>query len=178
MSSEGASNNERLMAAARDDNVEMLEEIFEQGAFDINYQDGFVLKLIVHPTRTQHCHVLAALHVAVSHGSTDVLEHILSHEECDVDPINRIEKATPLHLAVQVDHPELRKYLVESLLEAGADTRIKDKNGETALDLVPTDDTETRALFRKAAAERSRAREEVVESDDDEPGSGSGSESE
>ncbi|KAI4517015.1 ankyrin [Schizophyllum commune Loenen D] len=163
MSSEGASNNERLMAAARDDNVEMLEEIFEQGGFDINYQDGLGN---------------TALHVAVSHGSTDVLEHILSHEDCDVDPINRIEKATPLHLAVQVDHPELRKYLVESLLEAGADTRIKDKNGETALDLVPTDDTETRALFRKAAAERSRAREEVVESDDDEPGSGSGSESE
>ncbi|KAL1754924.1 ankyrin repeat-containing domain protein [Schizophyllum commune] len=162
MSSEGASNNERLMAAARDDNVEMLEEIFEQGGFDINYQDGCYLP-----------HVL----VSVSHGSTDVLEHILSHEDCDVDPINRIEKATPLHLAVQVDHPELRKYLVESLLEAGADTRIKDKNGETALDLVPTDDTETRALFRKAAAERSRAREEVVESDDDEPGSGSGSES-
>ncbi|KAL1692157.1 ankyrin repeat-containing domain protein [Schizophyllum commune] len=163
MSSDGASNNERLMAAARDDNVEMLEEIFEQGGFDINYQDGLGN---------------TALHVAVSHGSTDVLEHILSHEDCDVDPINRIEKATPLHLAVQVDHPELRKYLVESLLEAGADTRIKDKNGETALDLVPTDDTETRALFRKAAAERSRAREEVVESDDDEPGSGSGSESE
>ncbi|KAI5885294.1 ankyrin [Schizophyllum commune H4-8] len=163
MSSEGASNNERLMAAARDDNVEMLLEIFEQGGFDINYQDGLGN---------------TALHVAVSHGSTDVLEHILSHEDCDVDPINRIEKATPLHLAVQVDHPELRKYLVESLLEAGADTRIKDKNGETALDLVPTDDTETRALFRKAAAERSRAREEVVESDDDEPGSGSGSESE
>ena len=44
----------------------------------------------------------------------------------------------------------------------GAFCRIKDKNGETALDLVPTDDTETRALFRKAAAERSRAREEVV----------------
>ncbi|KAL1702724.1 ankyrin repeat-containing domain protein [Schizophyllum commune] len=163
MSSEGASNNERLMAAARDDNVEMLEEIFKQGGFDINYQDGCYSAYIV---------------VSVSHGSTDVLEHILSHEDCDVDPINRIEKATPLHLAVQVDHPELRKYLVESLLEAGADTRIKDKNGETALDLVPTDDTETRALFRKAAAERSRAREEVVESDDDEPSSGSGSESE
>ena len=30
------------MAAARDDNVEMLEEIFKQGGFDINYQDGCV----------------------------------------------------------------------------------------------------------------------------------------
>ncbi|KAL1716823.1 ankyrin repeat-containing domain protein [Schizophyllum commune] len=179
MSSEGASNNERLMAAARDDNVEMLEEIFEQGGFDINYQDGLGnTALHVAYVFSLYSEYSAYIVVSVSHGSTDVLEHILSHEDCDVDPINRIEKATPLHLAVQVDHPELRKYLVESLLEAGADTRIKDKNGETALDLVPTDDTETRALFRKAAAERSRAREEVVESDDDEPGSGSGSESE
>jgi len=56
------------------------------------------------------------------HGSTEVLEHILSHENCDVDPVNRIDKATPLHLAVQLEDPELRKYIVESLLEAGADT--------------------------------------------------------
>ncbi|TRM70611.1 ankyrin repeat-containing domain protein [Schizophyllum amplum] len=163
MSSEGASNNERLMAAARDDNVELLEEVFEQGGFDINYQDGLGN---------------TALHVAVSQGSTDVLEHILSHDDCDVDPINRIEKATPLHLAVKVEHPELRKYLVDSLLEAGADTRIKDKNGETALELVPADDADTRALFRKAQTQSSMAKEEVVDDDDDdEAGSGSGSES-
>ena len=56
------------------------------------------------------------------HGSVDVLEHILSHDECDVDPINRIEKATPLHLAVQLEDPELRLHIVDSLLEAGADT--------------------------------------------------------
>ena len=56
------------------------------------------------------------------HGSVDVLEHILSHEECDVDPINRIDKATPLHLAVQLEDPELRLHIVNSLLDAGADT--------------------------------------------------------
>lgn len=59
---------------------------------------------------------------SVSHGSTDVLEHILSHEDCDVDPINRIEKATPLHIAVRIEDPELRRHITESLLEAGADT--------------------------------------------------------
>jgi len=42
------------------------------------------------------------------HGSTDVLE--------------RIDKATPLHLAVQIQHTELRLYIFDSLLEAGADT--------------------------------------------------------
>lgn len=62
------------------------------------------------------------LHGSVSQGSTDVLEHILSHEECDVDPINRIDGATPLHLAVKLKPLNLRNYVVESLLEAGADT--------------------------------------------------------
>jgi len=55
------------------------------------------------------------------HGSTEVLEYILSHEECDVDPVNRIDKATPLHLAVQIPHTELRLHIIDSLLDAGAD---------------------------------------------------------
>lgn len=67
--------------------------------------------------------MLRCFRASVSHQSTDVLEHILSHDECDVDPINRLDKATPLHLAVQVEDPEMRKYLVDSLLEAGANTR-------------------------------------------------------
>jgi hypothetical protein len=52
-----------------------------------------------------------------------VLEYILTHEGCDVDPINRIDRATPLHLAVGLEDPELRAEIVESLLEAGADYR-------------------------------------------------------
>ncbi len=116
---------------------------------------------------------------SVSNGSTDVLEHILSHEDCDVDPINRIEKATPLHLAVKLEHPELRKHVVDSLLEAGADTScvillswlhrlsltslsIRDKFGETALDLVPSEDTEVRALFRKAQAQASISQDDIA----------------
>ena len=58
----------------------------------------------------------------VSHGSTTVLEHILEYDDCDVDPINRLERATPLHLAVRLDDLDLRKAVVDSLLEAGADT--------------------------------------------------------
>jgi uncharacterized protein len=53
----------------------------------------------------------------------DVLEHILSQDNCDVDPINRIEKATPLHLALKIEDKDTRNYVVESLLDAGADTR-------------------------------------------------------
>ncbi|KAK0479660.1 ankyrin repeat-containing domain protein [Armillaria novae-zelandiae] len=155
----GASNNERLLAAARMDNEDLMMEVFSEGGFDINFQDGLGN---------------TALHLAVSNASTDVLEHILSHEDCDVDPINRIEKATPLHLAVKLEHPKLRKHVVNSLLDAGADTSIRDKFGETALDLVPSEDTEVRALFRKAQAQASISKDDIA-SDDDDAGSGSGS---
>ena len=50
-----------------------------------------------------------------------MLEHILSHEDCDVDPLNRIDKATPLHIAVRIKEEDLRLYIVDSLLDAGAD---------------------------------------------------------
>ncbi len=53
----------------------------------------------------------------------EVLEHILSAEDCDVDPINRIEGATPLHLALKLDDSELRELVAASLLDAGANAR-------------------------------------------------------
>lgn len=69
-----------------------------------------------------HSHFNSTLNdISVIRGATDALEHILSHDECDVDPINHIEKATPLHLAMKIEDPELRLHIVNSLLEAGAD---------------------------------------------------------
>ncbi|KAH8099456.1 ankyrin repeat-containing domain protein [Cristinia sonorae] len=157
----GASNNQRLLAAAKEDNLELIQEVFEAGDFDINFQDGLGN---------------TALHYAASLGCPEVLEEILSYDGCDVDPINRIEKATPLHLALRLEDPEMRKYIVESLLEAGADVKIKDKNGDTALDVVPSSDTELRAAIRKAQASASVSNDDFADDDDDEPGSGSGSE--
>lgn len=39
--------DERLLAAARDDNEDLLLTIFEEGGFDINCQDGWVLRLLL-----------------------------------------------------------------------------------------------------------------------------------
>jgi len=159
----GANNNERLLAAARTDNQELLVEIFEEGSFDINCQDG------VGNT---------PLHNAVLYGSTDILEDILSHEDCDVDPVNFIEKATPLHLAVQIEDRPMRAHIVESLLEAGADIYMKDKNGNTVLDIVPTDDVEIRNLIRKSQAQASISRDDIADDDEDDGGHETGSDSE
>lgn len=63
---------------------------------------------------------------SIIHASTETLDHILSHDTCDVDPQNRITRSTPLHLAVSTEYEddedgEVQLFLVESLLEAGAD---------------------------------------------------------
>ncbi|CCM01449.1 uncharacterized protein FIBRA_03501 [Fibroporia radiculosa] len=153
--------DERLLAAARSDNEELVLEVFEQeGTFNINFQDGLGN---------------TALHYAASHGSTGVLEYILSHEECDVDLTNRLEGATPLHLALRLGDPEIRVLVVESLLDAGANTMIKNKHGQTALSLLGPNDTEIRTLMRKAQAEANVSRDDIADDDDDEDGSGSGS---
>ncbi|KAI0800492.1 ankyrin [Fomes fomentarius] len=164
MASDGASNNERLLAAARSDNEDLLLEIFEEGNFDINTKDGLGN---------------TALHYAAAGGFPDVLEHLLEYDGCDVDLQNRTEGATPLHLALRIEDAELRKAIVESLLDAGADPKVKDKNGETVFGLVSNDDSEIRTLLRKSQAQASIAQSDVAnDDDDDEEGSGSGSDDE
>jgi hypothetical protein len=59
--------------------------------------------------------------ISIQNASTSVLEHLLDHESCDVDPRNRLGGDTPLHLAVRgkwEDHEGLRVYLGESSSEA------------------------------------------------------------
>lgn len=43
---------------------------------------------------------LITLFRSIIYASTTVLEHILCHEQCDVDIQNKLQRDTPLHLAV------------------------------------------------------------------------------
>ncbi|EJU02613.1 ankyrin [Dacryopinax primogenitus] len=157
MSEQGASPNERLLAAAKQDNEEMLLEVFEkEGTYDINAVDGLGN---------------TALHYAVQYASIDCLEHILEQDLCDVDIQNRLDKATPLHLAVGVEDEEMRHYVVASLLDAGADPKVRNKFGNTPLDMVRGDDDRTREIFKKAAATATMiAAGDIVDEDDLEEG--------
>jgi len=75
-----------------------------------------LLHLARHPS-------LTADQSRVQYGSTDVLDALLEREGCDVDLQNRLLKATPLHLAVKLDDLDTRHYVVQTLLDAGADTK-------------------------------------------------------
>ncbi|KAI0273979.1 ankyrin [Russula aff. rugulosa BPL654] len=134
----------RLLEAARTDDVGMLEEVLDTEEYDINFQDG------------------------VSHGSLDVLDKLLGHEDgCDVDYTNRLEGATPLHLAVKIKEPELRAFITDCLLDAGADMSIKDKEGQVPLDYVPEEDTETRNAFRRYQVQSSTSKHDIAYDDED-----------
>ncbi|KIM82310.1 hypothetical protein PILCRDRAFT_475462 [Piloderma croceum F 1598] len=161
----GATPNERLKEAARADDEKTLLEIFDHpGTFDINHQDGAGN---------------TALHYAAKHGSLDVLEYILSHEECDVDPINRLGE-TPLHLAIsstEIDEEDsgLREEVVESLLDAGADVTIEDAGGRTATSLSAKNKA-IKSLLQKAQLNATISKDDIADDDEDGyAGSGSGS---
>ncbi|CAE6535400.1 unnamed protein product [Rhizoctonia solani] len=172
MAEEGASLNERILSAAKLDNLSLFEGVIEEVAkgkdFDINQQDGLGN---------------TALHYAARNASIAVLEKILEYEHplhegeggCDVDLQNRIDGYTPLHLAVRIQDPDERLAVVESLLDAGADGSIKDKHGQRAVDAVPADDEDVRRLFREAEANRNIDQGDIANDSDGEPGSGSGS---
>jgi len=151
----GASDSERLLQAARDnaasdEAITTILENLKSNSIDINdVKDG------VGNT---------ALHLAASNGSTDVLKHILSHPGCIVDPINTFEKATPLHLALGISDPDKKLSVVTSLLDAGANTRIKDTQGRDVLELVPE---EIKALINEARANASISRDDIADDDDD-----------
>lgn len=129
---------------------------------------------------------LIGLFTSVKNGSVDVLEHILSHDECDVDPENNLTKETPLHYAVKLEDHKLRRHIMESLLDAGADTRyvfsirvtismfvlnasssrIKDKEGDTVTDILrpdKPDDKEILALIRKAQAQNTISHNDIAD---------------
>lgn len=60
-----------MIAAARQDNDGMLLDVFEQGDYDINYQDGCVLVLLVALQLDLICAPLCSL------GNTGMALHIV-----------------------------------------------------------------------------------------------------
>ncbi|KAF6046826.1 hypothetical protein FOB58_004049 [Candida parapsilosis] len=95
-------------------------------------------------------------------------------------------KKTPLHLAVKytIDEPEHGYFIVDNMLDAGSDPRIKDKDGLKPRDYVNKDNEKLLQLLESAEyaismedtdQERLAAFENEQEAED---GSASGSESE
>ena len=118
----GASPRELLLEASRRNNTSLLNELLSSLS-----SPEKIAQLLNTATDGvgNYC-----LHVAASYGSYEVLDTLLDQEGLEVDPVDRLEKDTPLHKAVRfvngLDKGEWEAggSIVELLLDAGADPRF------------------------------------------------------
>ena len=133
---------------------------------EIDMMTDFVQRFLRLNPRTQNGNTL--LHLAAWHESPinlgdDVRSayklpcvetmKLIVHAGCDVNAVNT-EGNTPLHLAVTFKpgpgQVEILKEMLELLLDIGADTKLANTNGQTAVDYCETDEAR-RILAEKAA---------------------------
>ena len=81
------------------------------------------------------------MHIACQLGNWEFIDIVLDIEGVEIDPQNR-EGETPLHLAVKYTNngePEHGYFIIDNLLDAGSDPRIKDKFNLKPKDYVDKD---------------------------------------
>jgi negative regulator of genetic competence, sporulation and motility len=94
-------------------------------------------------------------HEAASQGNYEIIDMLLDQPGFECDPVNRVEGDTPLHSAVRwinsepAEQREFGNALVEMMLEAGSNPRIKNKGGLTPLQLVDPRNEGLKEVIRK-----------------------------
>ncbi|KAL9599372.1 MAG: hypothetical protein Q9219_003905 [cf. Caloplaca sp. 3 TL-2023] len=160
MSDEGASPRELVLEACRRNNTNLLSEVLSsipspEKIADLlnNAKDGI----------GNHC-----LHIAASYGSYEVLDLLLDQEDLEVDPLDRLDRDTPLHKSVRyinsLPHPDrpAAHSLAELLIDAGADPRIRNKARLKAVELVDPSDEELRDILQRAEYGMTVGKDDVV----------------
>ncbi|MCJ1372607.1 hypothetical protein MMC20_003832 [Loxospora ochrophaea] len=195
MNDEGASDRELLLEACRRNNTSLLSEVLasqpspEETAHLLNTAADGVGNLCLHVAASSGSFNVSkeSLNLSdIDFPADDVLDTLLDQEGLEVDPVDRMEADTPLHKAVRFvnDLPKTEwengSSLVEILLDAGADPRIRNKAKLRAYELVDPRNSELRTTLQKAEFALS-AGDDVVnvdEAEDEEGPTGSASDSE
>ncbi|PNS20088.1 Ankyrin repeat-containing protein [Sphaceloma murrayae] len=172
MADEGASPRELLLESCRRNNVSLLTDLlstFPSPSAISNFlntaQDGL------------GC---GALHIAAQYGSYEVLDTLLDQEGVEIDLTEKREGDTCLHKAIRWVNGLGREEwadggrVVEILLDAGCDPRIRNKAKLKPFDLVDPRNTELRSMLRKAEF-TIVAGDDVVQDDSDDGGPASDS---
>jgi hypothetical protein len=115
--------------------------------------------------------------------AVEVLDLLLDQEGLEIDELDRMEKDTPLHKAVRYSNSlekndwEHGLSIVDILLDAGCDPRIRNNAKLKPVDLADPRNEALRALLRKGEYGMQVGDDVVADDDDDAGGVGSGSES-
>lgn len=162
---DGATLEEQLLDAARRNNVDLLEHVYDRLE-----EDAAKIADLINTARDPLGNT--ALHLCCRNGSWDVLDSLLDQEGgIEIDPQNVADGDTPLHAAVRyaLDEPEHGTFIVRNLVDVGADARIRNNHRQKPLDLIHGgDEVETLIdLLQGAelAADNDGSEEEEVEDD-------------
>ncbi|EME88121.1 uncharacterized protein MYCFIDRAFT_209713 [Pseudocercospora fijiensis CIRAD86] len=174
---EGASPKELLLESCRRNNTTLLSEVLAGSPF--NSKATAIANFL---NSTTDALGSSALHVAAQYGSYEVLDMILDQEGVEIDGQEKREGDTCLHKAVRYTNNlpqnewEHGKAVVDILVDAGCDPRIRNKAKLRPIDLVDPRNTELRSVLQKAELMLMASDDVVVEDDEDGP-DGPGSES-
>ncbi|KAI1323309.1 ankyrin repeat protein [Xylariaceae sp. FL0255] len=143
---EGASIGEQLIGACRGDNVDLIKDLLA------GKDDDTIADLLNNTKTVMGNHLY---HEAALNGSYYVIDFLTTQDNFECDPINRVEGDTPLHSAIRwinkddrdPRHRENGQAIVEIMLEAGSDTRIKNRANLTPLQLVNPSNKDLRELI-------------------------------
>ncbi|KAK2597298.1 hypothetical protein QQS21_006072 [Conoideocrella luteorostrata] len=143
---EGASTKELLIESCRRNNTDLLSETLQ------GRPDAEITTLLNETTTVMGNHLY---HEAASRGNYEIIDLLLDQPSFECDPINRLEGDTPLHTAIRwlnsepIAQREFGHALIEMMLEAGSNPRVKNKGGLTALQLVDPTNKKLRELIKQ-----------------------------
>ncbi|KAF1996534.1 ankyrin repeat domain-containing protein [Amniculicola lignicola CBS 123094] len=180
---EGASPRELILEACRRNNTTLLEETIADLSSAASKSGKKPAEIVADTLNKAYDGVgNGCLHIAATYGSYEVLDILLDQEGLEIDEIDRMEKDTPLHKAVRfvnsldksewepVGHP-----IVDILLDAGCDPRIRNKAKLKPLELVDPRNTELRSMLQKGEFSMDVGADVVADDDDGPTGSASDS---
>ncbi|KAF2745300.1 ankyrin repeat protein-like protein [Sporormia fimetaria CBS 119925] len=184
MADEGASPRELILEACRRNNTDLLQETINDLSSHAQQSGKNATEFVAQTLNQAHDGVgNGCLHVAATYGSYEVLDLLLDQEGLEIDEVDRLEHDTPLHKAVryvnsldksewvEVGHP-----IVEILLDAGCDPRIRNKAKLKPVELADPRNAELRGILQRGEYAMMAGGDVVVEEEDGALGSGSDSE--
>ncbi|KAJ5500451.1 hypothetical protein LT330_002098 [Penicillium expansum] len=133
MAEEGASPRELVVEACRRDQPHLIEQVVNEMEGKTNEQ---VAQFFNEVTDSMGNH---ALHICAQYGSYDTMDALFDIQFFECDPLTRLDKDTPLHIAVRYANDkdaELGEAMIKMMCEAGCDPRVRNKHGQKPAELV------------------------------------------
>ncbi|KAJ5085355.1 hypothetical protein N7532_010126 [Penicillium argentinense] len=143
---EGASPRELVVEACRRDQPHLLEQVLSSMEEKSNEEVASFFNSVTDALGNH------ALHICAMYGSYDVMDSLFDIQFFECDPLTRVDKDTPLHVAVRYANDkdkELGTEMVKMMCEAGCDPRVRNKHNQKPVELV-YDNTEIKQALQQA----------------------------